>query len=1780
MKLFILIVSLFVGVLSYAQDNIIYKFSGIITNTDLGKKEAGVTVSLMKDGQQLATGVSGSNGKYGFNYTGPIGMKFVIVYSKAGLVSKRLSFDGSKMNIEDVLAGSEVQFPGDVSMFAERQGVDFSFLNSEPYVILSWDPNQMGVVPDMAALNKMKKKVDDLLAKAPAAPNEDDAKFTEAVKAGDALFGQKKYQEAIVKFELANGIKPKEKYPTDKILECEKLLAAEKKEQMAAQQADQEYTNLVKAADNLRDQKKYDDAIAKYNEAIKKKSSDPYPSQQIAAVNKLKEEEKNKAAQETKIKELIAAGDKAVTGSKFDEAKTKYEEALALKQDSAVKTKLDGVNAKLAEAKAKDQAKAKYDGLISEANSLQTSGKLPEAKAKFQEAGKLDPTQTIPPAKIKEIDDLIAKGAADKQKTDKYNAAITAAEQLQSSGKLKEAKAKYQEAGTIDPTQAVPKQKITEIDNLIAGEAASADKKAKVDKLIADGTALLTKNDLDNSKLKFEEVLKLDATNAVAQAKINEINTKQNALKGQAEKDKQFEALKTEGLKLATDKKWSEAKAKLQEANTIKVDAVVTAKLKEIDAALASDKQKTDKYNAAITAAEQLQSSGKLKEAKAKYQEAGTIDPTQSVPKQKITEIDNLLAGDAAAADKKAKVDKLIADGTALLTKNDLDNSKLKFEEVLKLDASNTVAQAKINEINTKQNALKGQAEKDKQFETLKTEGFKLATEKKWAEAKSKLEEANTIKVDPTVTAKLKEVEAGIKANDGQAQLEKDYAKLISDAEALANSKNYDGAIAKYKEAQTKKPTEALPKTKIAELEDLKKNSSNQAQIDAKYKALMAEGDKFVVAKNYVEAIKKFNEALVVKPSEKEPVDKAKAAEELAKNQGSEEKKNYEKIFVVVDKAILEKDYQKAKDLIERAKSFNKQLNIVPNDKRPDDLLAKINALELADKQYKEKIAIAETAEKAKDYKKAIQAYEAAKVIKPEEVVPPKKIDELSKLVAGQTSEAEKNKLYTDAMLLGEKLVKEKKYTEALASYQNALTIKVGDAPAKAKISEVQQLIDNQSSTAGNSNEKKAQFDKYIKDADAFFQQKNYVDAKKNYELALTQIVNDKYATKQVIESDRLIREGSSAELEKAYKLAIKSGDNLYKGKDYLKAKEDYSKALEIKPKDLYATKKLKELDVLLNSTVSTSEKLEPLGEPIDNNSLIDGMAALNQAEKDRQKLEKAKLAERVNGTNTKELSLDVQKQDEHLKSTEDLFNVRTTLETTAGKNEDNRKESSQSLSTLNKEKEKADFDADNFEKGDILQSKEKLSAIELQNQKDASERSTSASENGDVIKQYNNSNGNKLIEGENNEQAENISSNQKVRAIELKTVLNPENDDEQRKNAQTSIEDKDLKSSSDFETTELKKANEREGAEKTIDIATNVMSEKEYVNSLRAPKLAGEVKQADIEINKVQVAEVDKDREAGYSGAKQVAELVSKTSAEFSEKDENRKESTETLKVKNNEAKSKITSESNKDELAGFEASKITDNIQTKMNTIASSNDENRKETVEVYKATEKQQEQALFEKDKKETDKYQGSKGLIESERAKDEGTAAQEKAKNDKNVAETKDLVKRTTENYSATNNVDNEQITKADNGLHDANVTVSSNTAASVEAEKVNTALMQDVTKSMKDDVAKDINKQDEKHFKAQESIHDKQKEQDPKPIVKNAIGSQYPEGVSQESFTQKDQNGLMTSIITRRIVVIEGKGTVYVRTQTLQATTYSKNDQPITEYIWQKETQGSNLKRNY
>ena len=80
-------------------------------------------------------------------------------------------------------------------------------------------------------------------------------------------------------------------------------------------------------------------------------------------------------------------------------------------------------------------------------------------------------------------------------------------------------------------------------------------------------------------------------------------------------------------------------------------------------------------------------------------------------------------------------------------------------------------------------------------------------------------------------------------------------------------------------------------------------------------------------------------------------------------------------------------------------------------------------------------------------------------------------------------------------------------------------------------------------------------------------------------------------------------------------------------------------------------------------------------------------------------------------------------------------------------------------------------------------------------------------------------------------------------------------------------------------------------------------------------------------------------------------------------------------------------------------------------------------------------------------------------------------------------------------------------------------------------------------------------------------------------ISNSIGVLYPEGVTEESFNKNDEQGLAYAVVTRRIVVKNGSGSIYIKTVSKNAITYSKNGQPTTEHCWQIETQDAKLKRN-
>src|SRR5690606_23834346 len=157
-----------------------------------------------------------------------------------------------------------------------------------------------------------------------------------------------------------------------------------------------------------------------------------------------------------------AAADNALNAKKYEDAKAKYNEASGIKPDekrpkerSAGK---DSILADLAKKEAEEKAKTEqYNADIATADNAMNAKKYEDAKAKYNEASGIKPDEKYPKDKIAEIDSILAdlakKEAEEKAKTEQYNAAIAAADNAMNAKKYEDAKAKYNEASGIKPDE-------------------------------------------------------------------------------------------------------------------------------------------------------------------------------------------------------------------------------------------------------------------------------------------------------------------------------------------------------------------------------------------------------------------------------------------------------------------------------------------------------------------------------------------------------------------------------------------------------------------------------------------------------------------------------------------------------------------------------------------------------------------------------------------------------------------------------------------------------------------------------------------------------------------------------------------------------------------------------------------------------------------------------------------------------------------------------------------------------------------------------------------------------------------------------------------------------------------------------------------------------------------------------------------------------------------------------------------------------------------------------
>lgn len=1909
MKYFIVVITLILSTIGWSQ-SMQFLFRGKVENIDLNKPEGGVTISIVQGGSAVASASSASNGKYTLKGTVNYSQPFDVVFSKSGLVSKKVAFDFSSLNEEDTPASAEFQpiEALDMSLFKERKDVDFSFLNTEPVAAFTWNERSMEANLDGGVVSRMRTKIEALLNDAESAAAKLEADYQAAIRAGDDAFAKKEYENALASFEAALGFKPNEKYPAGKILELDALIKAQKSAELAEKQEFQEYYNLIEAADNLKKAGNLEKAVSTYKEASAKRPTEQYPKdqiddieEQIAAKNQAAENEaaylaaikagdvfmkqnslraaRDKFEEATKLKplesypkeklkeietkmtaleeqealkkkytEAIAAADKLYTAEDFQAAKAKYSEALtyesasayakgrvALCDEALAKSKaeqerlakiqellakgnadltaekytdaitaytgvlaLDDKNAeattKLAQAQAKVEELAnaaerekQYNALILEGDQANTAKKLDLALTKYEAAKAVKETPEVQ-VKITEVQNAINLAKSEADKAANYKALIADAESKFGSDDLQGAIDKYTEAGKIDPSKPEPAKKITEIQKIL--DTRNADK-AKADQfaaLLKQGNDLMAANDLENAKTKFQEASNIDPLNQEPKTKIKEID--KLIAQNQADKLKQdqFASLMKEGTDLMAANDLEKAKAKFQQASTL--DATKPepkAKIVEIDELIAknladkANQEKQAKLQTAIDAADKLFNEAKWENAQLKYREALVIDPANDYANDRISQIDVKIA----EAKKQKEVEALLAEAKVLYDSKKVEKARTKYQEVLTVDPSNTVATTRIDEINQELAALQNEEQKLKAFTDLKAEGTKLYAENKLPEARQKFTEALSFKSDAGVQQTIVDIDKAIEKNkelaaqaEQQAAIDKQYADFISKAEASETSKDYASAIASYQKASGVKPSETLPKNKIKELTDLmaqiqansslneqyanfikeaesfeasedytaaiasykkaggvkpaetlpktkvaeltalmETNAANQAAIDKKYTAAMNRGEAFMTSKDYLNAITAFNEALELKPTEKEPALRAAAAEEAERGRDSEDVV-YKKILTVTEEKIAAGDYDKAEELITRAKTLR------PEDKRPEELLDQVKALRLRDKKYNELMAAGEVEAGKNNYSGAIAQFEKAKSLIPSEALPSTRIDEMNRLLNDASSTNQKETLYKSYMDQGQAAMTGEKFVEALGYYQNALSVKIGDQIAQDRVNEVQQILDDLANANQAELEKKNQFDVLIKEADKLFAEGNYLDAKAKYDEALNVDPYSSYAKTKGDECARLVANIGKQEAEEQYQKLLSNADKSFEEKNWTKAKDYYNRALNMRNADPYPKKKLKEIDLIENPPIAESQKLESLGE--EYNGTLDGGFVIQSAE-DQRKFDKGvKIQNELDKASVSQTAIATQNQTERLDTQNEMYGIwEKVAETTEGAN-DSREASIEELRSAEQIRKDNEIRDDAFEKGENLAAQEQLNSSSEKFILDYMQGDETRRESTEAVKAVQTSEQDEILRQGTVYVQRKYDADQVMNQVSINAEAQVKDDYLERLEIEKSVDAASDETAGIYKTLDEGKYDNIQREKAGIELIQSNVAARDAESNQIARYNNEEVKSIRSEANNVALAYMQQDDENGKETYSEMEVVRSKVISDNEGFDKVRVEATDRLKgIQSDFVEQEIIASAGQSEKYLTNKQQLTE-------------EEEKRREVDV-KAVDDMGEKIAYVKEKDRQAFSVTSQGQLSDEE-----------------------------ERLNAKQQIENQEIAKSAKSQEDIDEHVES------------TENLKDVKKANDSKQDSDGIVQRDKNLGTQQDLNKIDNAPKEKVTIANSLGQEYPEGVSQETFTRKDEAGLITTVITRRIVVIDGHADVYVRTQTKNGITYSKNDIPSLQHVWNSETQGPDLVRHY
>ncbi len=1192
LKDFIILISCFLCLSFYAQDDAPKLiFSGKVTDYS-GKKLQGVKVIVSQDGKPFHQGVTSSNGKYN-DIEAPFGHTYTLVFEKDGMVSKSLVLDTKKGYFEDDTPPTTYIEPS-IALFKEDPEVDYSIIESQPVGKARIDPGTGQLDWNSSYSAQRKKEIERYLKQIENQARQKEAQFKKMVTEGNNAYNRNDYELAILKYEEALKLKDEE-IIVKKIEDAKKnLLLAEsqkelqieydalikkgdvdlgnnnfdaakdfynqaknllpgnqlayeklrevdkKKQELEDAELNKQFTEKMNEAQRFYEDKNWDKAKEVYAQASNIKPTERSPRDRISEIDNLLA---NMKSNEENYSKLITKSDKQLSDQKYDDAIANYKEALKIKPDEQYpKDQILKAEKEKKDQEAQSLLNRKYDNLIKNADSQLKNLNYEQAKSTYLEASSIKENEQYPKDQIALIDKKITEIENEKarqiQLKKDYDAEILIADQLYKDEKWNEALESYKKAKLIKDDESYPSRMIDDI-NLKMQRLATAqkDKQNRYDESIKNADAAFKIQNWKIAKQYYNDALLVFENEKYPSDQIVIIDQKileeENLKKSIEEKNQQFEDLLAQGDDLLQTNSFKESKKKYLSAKDLfPKRVIVDQKLKHLQTLIDNEyaiKLRDSTYNALITKADQLNKEDKLKNAEQIYYEALVVKPLESYPQEQIELIKNKLEADKVS-EKRNKYDELV-------TKGDQSLENKSYEEAIDFyNQANLQLPTEVYPLDMIREIKRIISEKDareNQFKILINQADNEYESEKWDQALIHYQEAKALFDREYPAKRIEEINnklAELEIADKSVQQKRDeFDQLIKDGDRLLSEENYQDAKDKFNSALSLFDQEYYPKKKIAEIDVILKKINGEKQTVEKYNKLITNADALRDKKSWEEAKKLYLEANTVIPNNPYPGEQIDFINEQMKNETNAEfKVQYDKLIAAADSKFNEKDYDKSKELFVRARDMN------PSDNYPPQKLAEIDQLliQLASNKMDEEKFKANQ----EKYNQLIKKADAAQ---------------------GQENWNKAKDYYIQA-----------NKTLPSESYPQEQIDIINQKMKELAVSEIEK-----------------QYNKIIDAADQMFTDEKYDKAISLYRRAQSIKPDDTYPPEQIkkVEEAKMIALNNDR-TQQEFSLLIKEGKRAFSASNYTLSLRKFQQSLKIKPDAKYPIEKIAEINKILDN--------------------------------------------------------------------------------------------------------------------------------------------------------------------------------------------------------------------------------------------------------------------------------------------------------------------------------------------------------------------------------------------------------------------------------------------------------------------------------------------------------------------------------------------------------------------------------------------------------------------